>query len=73
LPVDGAFYISAPIRRFSNDSVDFCRRMLADTGVAVTPGPDFDTTRGNGYVRFCFAGTHAEMGEAMDLLAAWLK
>jgi aspartate/methionine/tyrosine aminotransferase len=72
LPVDGAFYVYAPVRRFSNDSVEFCRRMLAETGVAATPGPDFDTARGNGFVRFCFAGTHAEMAEAMDLLEAWL-
>ncbi len=73
LPVDGAFYIYAPVRRFSNDSVDFCRRMLAETGVAMTPGPDFDTGRGNGYLRLCFAGTLQEMGEAMDLLQGWLK
>jgi aspartate/methionine/tyrosine aminotransferase len=73
LPVDGAFYVYAPVRRFSNDSLDFCRRMLAETGVAATPGPDFDTARGNGYVRFCFAGTNVEMREAMDLLEAWLK
>jgi aspartate/methionine/tyrosine aminotransferase len=73
MPVDGAFYIYAPVRRFSNDSVEFCRRMLDETGVAATPGPDFDTARGNGYVRFCFAGTKAEMGEAMDLLGSWLR
>jgi aspartate/methionine/tyrosine aminotransferase len=72
LPVDGAFYVYAPVRRFSNDSVEFCRRMLAETGVAATPGPDFDTARGNGYVRFCFAGTTAEMDEAMRLLGTWL-
>ena len=40
---------------------------------AATPGADFDTQRGNGYVRFCFAGTTADMGEAMDLLATWLS
>jgi aspartate/methionine/tyrosine aminotransferase len=73
LPVDGAFYVYAPVRRFSNDSVEFCRRMLAEAGVAATPGPDFDRTRGHGYVRFCFAGTETDMAEAMDRLGAWLK
>jgi len=73
LPVDGAFYVYAPVHRFSNDSTEFCRRMLAETGVAATPGADFDPARGHGYVRFCFAGTTAEMGEAMDLLGAWLR
>ncbi len=73
LPVDGAFYVYAPVRRFSNDSVEFCRRMLAEAGVAATPGPDFDPAQGHGYLRFCFAGSHADMAEGMDRLAAWLK
>ena len=73
LPVDGAFYVYASVRRFSNDSVDFTRRMLAEAGVAATPGPDFDRARGHNYLRFSFAGTGADMAEGMDRLAAWLK
>jgi aspartate/methionine/tyrosine aminotransferase len=72
LPVDGAFYVYAPVRRFSNDSVEFCRRMLAEAGVAATPGPDFDRARGHAYLRFCFAGKQAEMAEAMDRIGDWL-
>ena len=37
LPVDGAFYLYADISRFSNDSLDFAKRMLNDAGVAATP------------------------------------
>ncbi len=33
-PVDGAFYVYASVRRFSNDSVAFSCRMLAEAGVA---------------------------------------
>jgi len=73
LPADGAFYIYAGVRRFSNDSVEFARRMLADAGVAATPGPDFDHQRGHGYIRFSFAGATADMAEAMDRLADWLR
>ena len=73
LPVDGAFYVYASVRRFSNDSVEFTRRMLAEAGVAATPGPDFDRVRGHNYLRFSFAGTGADMAEGMDRLAAWLK
>ncbi len=73
LPVDGAFYVYASVRRFSNDSVEFTRRMLAEAGVAATPGPDFDRVRGHGFMRFSFAGTGADMAEGMDRLAAWLK
>ena len=73
LPVDGAFYVYASVRRFSNDSVEFAKRMLMETGVAATPGPDFDEARGHGYMRFSFAGTGGEMAEAMDRLGHWLK
>lgn len=71
-PVDGAFYVYVSVRRFANDSVDFTRRMLAEAGVAATPGPDFDRARGHGTMRFSFAGTEADMAEAMDRLSAWL-
>ena len=71
-PVDGAFYAYASVARFSNDSLDFVKRMLAEAGVAATPGPDFDTARGHGYVRFSFAGTRADMEEAVARLGAWL-
>jgi aspartate/methionine/tyrosine aminotransferase len=73
LPVDGAFYIYASVRRFSNDSVDFARRMLHEAGVAATPGPDFDTARGHGYIRFSFAGTEADIAEAAERMARWLR
>jgi aspartate/methionine/tyrosine aminotransferase len=72
-PVDGAFYVYASVRRFSNDSVDFTKRMLAEAGVAATPGPDFDRARGHSTMRFSFAGTEADMAEAMDRLSGWLK
>jgi aspartate/methionine/tyrosine aminotransferase len=72
-PVDGAFYVYASVRRFANDSVAFTSRMLAEAGVAATPGADFDRARGHGFMRFSFAGTQIEMAEAMDRLSHWLK
>jgi aspartate/methionine/tyrosine aminotransferase len=72
-PCDGAFYVYASIARFANDSVAFAARMLADAGVAATPGADFDPVRGRGYVRFSFAGTEADMAEGMERLADWLR
>jgi len=71
-PADGAFYLYADVSRLTNDSQDFCRRMLAETGVAITPGIDFDPERGHRFVRFSFAGLEAEMGQAAARLAAWL-
>lgn len=70
-PADGAFYLYADVTHRTNDSVAFCRRMLAETGVATTPGVDFDAGRGNRYIRFSFAGSTDDMAEAARRLAAW--
>jgi aspartate/methionine/tyrosine aminotransferase len=70
-PAEGAFYLYADVSRMTNDSQDFCRRMLAETGVAATPGVDFDPERGNRYVRFSIAGSGEEMERAARLLIDW--
>jgi aspartate/methionine/tyrosine aminotransferase len=72
LPVDGAFYLYANIGRFSDDSLDFAKRMLAEAGVAATPGIDFDPRDGRHYVRFSYAGSPAEMHEAVERIGKWL-
>src|SRR5262244_3440440 len=73
LPVDGAFYLYADISRFSADSLDFAKRMLNEAGVAATPGIDFDPANGKHFLRFCYAGSAAEMREAVQRIANWLK
>jgi aspartate/methionine/tyrosine aminotransferase len=73
LPVDGAFYLYADVSCFSDDSFEFARRMLAQTHVAATPGIDFDPLKGRHFIRFCYAGAAAEMHEAVERLANWLK
>ena len=72
-PADGAFYIYADVSSFTNDSVGFCQRMLAETGIACTPGTDFDPTRGHATVRFSFAGASDDMAEACRRLKTWLR
>ncbi|GAC1335030.1 MAG: aminotransferase class I/II-fold pyridoxal phosphate-dependent enzyme [Beijerinckiaceae bacterium] len=72
-PVDGAFYIYADIGRFTNDSAAFCKRMLEKAGVAATTGLDFDRARGNRTLRLSFAGSHADMREAVTRLGDWLR
>ena len=69
---DGAFYLYSDIAHLTNDSTEFCRRMLAETGVAATPGVDFDPERGNSFVRFSFAGRTEDMAEAARRLIQWL-
>jgi aspartate/methionine/tyrosine aminotransferase len=72
-PADGAFYLYADISRLTNDSEAFCRAMLAETGVAATPGIDFDPARGNHFMRFSFAGPTAEIEAAAQALVGWRR
>ncbi len=71
-PADGAFYIYADASHLTDDSMAFCRRMLAETGVATSSGVDFDTANGNRSIRFSFAGRPEQMTEALQRMAAWL-
>lgn len=70
---EGAFYLYADIADMTNDSAEFCRRMLAETGVAATPGVDFDPGRGHRFMRFSFAGATEDMAEAARRLIQWRR
>jgi aspartate/methionine/tyrosine aminotransferase len=72
LPVDGAFYLYADISRFSSDSLAFAKQLLEEARVAATPGVDFDPVNGNRFLRFCYAGSTADMHEAVARIARWL-
>jgi aspartate/methionine/tyrosine aminotransferase len=71
-PADGAFYVYADVSRWTDDSLGFAARLLAETGVAVAPGIDFDPATGGRFIRMCFAGEIAEIDAAVDLLGDWL-
>jgi len=70
-PAEGAFYLFADITERSNDSAAFCARMLAEVGIAVTPGVDFDHDRGGRFLRFSYCGPEADMREAAARLTGW--
>ena len=70
-PADGAFYLYADIADLTDDSDAFLRRMLEETGVAATPGIDFDEEQGRHFVRFSYAGTFERLREAARRLKAW--
>jgi len=72
-PADGAFYIYADVAHMTNDSPEFCRRMLAEAHVAATPGVDFDPFSGHKFVRFSFAGTEDDMTAACERLDVWRR
>jgi len=60
----GAFYLYADVSHMTDDSLAFCKRILQETGVAITPGVDFDRERGHHYVRFSFAGSTEDIQSA---------
>lgn len=72
-PPDGAFYIYADVSAFTDDSMDFCKRLLVQAGVATTPGLDFDPGRGATTVRLSYAGAAADVAEGVARLGAWLS
>lgn len=65
-PCQGAFYLFADISHYSDSSLDFAARLLAEQGVATTPGVDFDPVNGHHYLRLSFAGSTADMHQAVS-------
>ncbi len=71
VPADGAFYLYADVSRFTSDSLAFAKQMLEETGIAATPGVDFDEARGHNFLRFSYSGTTADMSDAIERLKGW--
>ncbi|USI71932.1 aminotransferase class I/II-fold pyridoxal phosphate-dependent enzyme [Sphingomonas morindae] len=70
-PPDGAFYIYADIGHLTADSLNFCERLLHDTGVATAPGIDFDPVEGHRFLRFSFAVSTDRVETALARLIPW--
>ena len=71
LKPDGAFYIYANIENFKCCSDILVKDILLKTGVAITPGIDFDTLRGHNTVKFSFASSFEDITEAIVRLTSW--
>ncbi|MEQ1714609.1 MAG: aminotransferase class I/II-fold pyridoxal phosphate-dependent enzyme [Hyphomicrobium sp.] len=70
-PADGAFYLYCDVSGMTDDSPALARRILAETGVAVTPGVDFDAVRGKHFLRFSYSAKTDAMHEAARRLIDW--
>ena len=68
-PIDGAFYAYAGIPAGEAGSTAFSAAILKECHVAITPGTDFDLTRGERFVRMSYACDHATLVEALDRIA----
>jgi aspartate/methionine/tyrosine aminotransferase len=72
-PADGAFYLYADVGHLTQDSLSWCKELLDGAGVALNTGMDFDTLRGNRFIRISFAVSREETMRAIELLDAWLR
>ncbi|MCH9814469.1 MAG: pyridoxal phosphate-dependent aminotransferase [Epsilonproteobacteria bacterium] len=59
---DGAFYLFVNIKKVTNDSMEFCKRLLEEKGIALVPGLGFGS---EGYFRFSFATDEESIKEGI--------
>lgn len=69
----GAFYIYANCKKFSDDSYQFCYEILENIGVAVTPGKDFGDNKASTFVRFSYTTSIKRLEQAINRLSVYLK
>jgi len=72
-PPDGAFYIYVDISKFSTDSLNFCKKVLDEAGVAITPGLDFDQKRGSSTIRFSYARSTEDIIEGAKRIKKFMS
>lgn len=70
-PPDGAFYVYADVSHLGMGSPALCARWLEETGVAATPGIDFDPEQGDRWVRFSYSESTDDIAEAVRRLKGW--
>jgi aspartate/methionine/tyrosine aminotransferase len=71
-PVDGAFYAYADVAHLTTDTMAWCQRLLAETGLAIVPGIDFDPELGHRFIRISFAGATQDIETGLERLGNWL-
>lgn len=65
---EGAFYVYANSARFSDDSGQFCHRLLDELAVAVTPGVDFGRHQAQQHVRFAYTTSMQQLEKGVQRL-----
>jgi len=70
LKPDGAFYLFVNIKDITNDSMSFCKELLAKYGVAVVPGIGFGS---EGYFRFSFATDMVSIREGIRRIGKFVQ
>ena len=70
---EGAFYFYLDVTNFDVDSEDLSKKILNETGVALTPGTDFDKKFGHRTMRLAFSSDKQKVIEAVTKLKKWFK
>ena len=66
----GAFYIFPSISRSGLDSATFCKRMIAEAGLAATPGFCFGS---DDHIRLTYCYSDSELKEGLDRLESFIR
>ncbi len=66
----GAFYLFVNIKEITQDSMQFCKKLLQEQGVALVPGVAFGM---EGYVRFSFACSLEQIKEGIERIKTFVS
>ncbi len=69
-PPGGAFYFFIDVRAITTDSVDWCERLLMQTGVALVPGEAFSAP---GFARLSFVVDEAILKPALEQIVKFVS
>jgi LL-diaminopimelate aminotransferase len=67
-----AIYVWAQLPKGNADSMEYCNRLLEETGVSTTPGIVYGD-HGEGYLRISLGMDTIRIQEAMDRLTSWVS
>lgn len=70
---EGAFYIWADIGKYSLNSMDFSRRLLEESHVAVTPGIDFGSNNTKTHIRLAYTCNMEAIEEGVSRIKAFVE
>lgn len=68
----GAFYLYCDVAAITGDSFVFCRQLLEQTGVAITPGIDFGDHQANHHVRIAYTQDLERLALAVQRLGDFI-
>ena len=69
----GAFYFYINIEKLNIDSFSLVDRLLMETGVALTPGVDFDKLNGKKTIRISFSSETKNVLNGMKIFRKWYQ